>query len=283
MSSNSEFIRKHLEREYGLPFRVSGETWQRDPVYLISPECDEGDIFTIRIELRNQFRIVAEINPAEYSADSIRDMEKADAGKKLIFAEYASLIKEKGAKLRFSINESEQNTDTYEEWPRRWRNYSCRISKPAAVPEEGEFNLAEIIADWATLSAGMFLSLLNVELCDDAVDEQECLRFEGGAKEVTSRRYERNRVNRQLCLSENGYSCKICGFDFEKVYGELGSQFIHVHHIVPVSGMKEEYLLNPRTDLIPVCPNCHAMLHREDPPLTPEQLKTVMVKTAEKQ
>ena len=254
MSSNSEFIRKHLEREYGLPFRVSGETWQRDPVYLISPECDEGDIFTIRIELRNQFRIVAEINPAEYSADSIRDMEKADAGKKLIFAEYASLIKEKGAKLRFSINESEQNTDTYEEWPRRWRNYSCRISKPAAVPEEG-----------------------------DAVDEQECLRFEGGAKEVTSRRYERNRVNRQLCLSENGYSCKICGFDFEKVYGELGSQFIHVHHIVPVSGMKEEYLLNPRTDLIPVCPNCHAMLHREDPPLTPEQLKTVMVKTAEKQ
>lgn len=283
MSSNAAFIRQNLEEIYDVPFKVSEETWQRNPVYLISPECEDGDIFTIRIELIDQFRIISEITPAKHSAEFIRDMENADAGKKLKFAEYASLIKDRGAKLRFYINESEQKTDTYDEWPEKWRNYSCRISKPAAVPEEGEGNLAEIIADWATLSAGMFLSLLNVELCDETVDEQDDLRLEGGSKEVTSRRYERNRVNRELCLSANGYTCKICGFDFEKVYGKLGSRFIHVHHIVPVSGMKDEYLLNPRTDLIPVCPNCHAMLHREDPPLTPEQLKTVMVKTTEKQ
>nr|VXZ89205.1 Predicted restriction endonuclease [Klebsiella pneumoniae] len=49
--------------------------------------------------------------------------------------------------------------------------------------------------------------------------------------------------------------------------------FIHIHHLIPLSGIKQDYRLNPETDLIPVCPNCHAMLHRRDPPFTPEELK----------
>ncbi|PCP15512.1 HNH endonuclease, partial [Klebsiella pneumoniae] len=46
-----------------------------------------------------------------------------------------------------------------------------------------------------------------------------------------------------------------------------------IHHLIPLSGIKQDYRLNPETDLIPVCPNCHAMLHRRDPPFTPEELK----------
>ena len=283
MSSNAAVIRQHLEDIYDIPFTVYEKREDNTPFYLISPECEDGDVFTIKIGLKRKSRIVAEITPAKHSADFIRDMENADTGKKLKFAGYASLIKERGAKLEFRINDSEQNPEAYNEWPEQWRKYYCRISKPEAVPEEGEVNLSEIIAEWASLAAGMFISLLNVELCDETVDEQDCLMSEGGSRLITSRRYERNRINRELCLAANGHSCKICGFDFEKVYGDLGSRFIHVHHIVPVSEMKEEYLLNPRTDLIPVCPNCHAMLHREDPPLTPEQLKSVMNKTTENQ
>ena len=55
----------------------------------------------------------------------------------------------------------------------------------------------------------------------------------------------------------------ICGFDFEKTYGEIGKGFIHVHHIVPVSEIGESYRVDYEKDLIPVCPNCHAMLHRK--------------------
>ena len=70
--------------------------------------------------------------------------------------------------------------------------------------------------------------------------------------------------------------CSICGFDFEKNYGELGKGFIHVHHIVPVSKIGPNYIIDPVKDLIPVCPNCHAMLHRTDPPMDPDVLLKIL-------
>ena len=91
--------------------------------------------------------------------------------------------------------------------------------------------------------------------------------------EVKATRYERSLINRALCLEYYGYSCYVCGFNFEKTYGEIGHQFIHVHHIVPVSQIGSGYIIDPIKDLIPVCPNCHAMLHRKNPPYLPEELK----------
>ena len=62
-------------------------------------------------------------------------------------------------------------------------------------------------------------------------------------------------------------------FDFASVYGPLGEGFIHVHHSVPIGTIKEEYKIDPKTDLTPVCPNCHAMIHRAEPPLGVEELR----------
>ncbi len=84
------------------------------------------------------------------------------------------------------------------------------------------------------------------------------------------------RINRAACIEINGTSCNICGFSFGDVFGVLGEGFIHVHHIVPVSEMDGSYILNPGTDLIPVCPNCHAMLHRKQSVLPPNELKKIL-------
>ena len=72
--------------------------------------------------------------------------------------------------------------------------------------------------------------------------------------------------------------CSVCGTDFHKMYGELGKGFIHVHHIVPISMIGKEYKLDPIKDLVPVCPNCHAMLHRgeDGKVLTIEELKKII-------
>lgn len=86
---------------------------------------------------------------------------------------------------------------------------------------------------------------------------------EGLRKQVYVNRYERNRAAREQCLAAHGYSCKVCGFDFEKVYGDLGRGFIHVHHIVPLHQIGRNYHVDGKKDLLPVCPNCHAMLHRK--------------------
>jgi 5-methylcytosine-specific restriction protein A len=57
------------------------------------------------------------------------------------------------------------------------------------------------------------------------------------------------------------------------MYGEIGKGFIHVHHLKPVSEINGEYEVDPIEHLVPVCPNCHAMLHSQHPPLTIEELK----------
>lgn len=82
---------------------------------------------------------------------------------------------------------------------------------------------------------------------------------EGGKTLVFSPRYERDQGLRESALKIHGYVCGVCGFNFEKSYGELGKDFIEVHHIIPVSeGVREN---NP-ANLIPLCPNCHRMIHR---------------------
>ena len=49
-----------------------------------------------------------------------------------------------------------------------------------------------------------------------------------------------------------------------------------MHHLTPISTIGKEYELNVDTDLVPVCPNCHYMLHRKNPPYTIEELKEII-------
>ena len=61
--------------------------------------------------------------------------------------------------------------------------------------------------------------------------------------------------------------------DFAAVYGAIGYGYIEIHHVVPVSRMVAGYVVDPRSDLIPLCANCHAMVHRRDPPITLDDLR----------
>jgi len=100
--------------------------------------------------------------------------------------------------------------------------------------------------------------------------------YEGAKKQITVNIYERDSKARQLCIEKYGYSCFVCNFDFEKNYGEVGKNFIHVHHLKPLSEIRETYKVNPIEDLRPVCPNCHAMLHKRNPAYTINELKDIL-------
>lgn len=104
--------------------------------------------------------------------------------------------------------------------------------------------------------------------------------YEGAKKTVTVNQYERNQIARQKCIKINGCRCAVCGIDFESMYGEIGRGFIHVHHVVPISSIGESYKVDPAKDLVPVCPNCHAMLHRGKggKVLTVEELRAKIIK-----
>ena len=98
------------------------------------------------------------------------------------------------------------------------------------------------------------------------------------AKKLTMlvNRYERDPAKRLACLAHHGYACQICEFSFEAVYGELGKDFIHVHHIEPLAEVGGEHDIDPIKDLIPVCANCHSMLHRVSPAMKPEALHSIL-------
>lgn len=109
---------------------------------------------------------------------------------------------------------------------------------------------------------------------DYPADNEEL--YEGALMEVKVNKYERNRKAREKCIELKGRKCLVCGRDFEETYGDIGKGFIHVHHLVPISSIGKEYQLDVEKDLAPVCPNCHYMLHRKNPPYTIEELQRMM-------
>lgn len=100
--------------------------------------------------------------------------------------------------------------------------------------------------------------------------------IEGAALTVQVVRYERDLDARDKCISHYGTNCTVCGFTFAGVYGDIGNGFIHVHHLVPLSQINSQYNVDPVRDLRPVCPNCHAMLHRRSPPYSIEDLRKMV-------
>ena len=112
---------------------------------------------------------------------------------------------------------------------------------------------------------------------DEEIENFDELEFrEGSVRQIFINAYERNTKAREKCIKIYGLVCVCCGFDFHKAYGELGYGFIHVHHTKPLSEIKSGYMVSPEKDLRPVCPNCHAMIHRRKPPFTIEEIKAII-------
>lgn len=109
-------------------------------------------------------------------------------------------------------------------------------------------------------------------LLPEELDTSEAL-IEGAAVIIPVSTYERNPDARARCIAHHGYTCKVCGFDFQRFYGDLGKNYIHVHHVIPLSEIRQAREVDPINDLVPVCPNCHAMLHSTKPALSIEQLR----------
>jgi len=107
------------------------------------------------------------------------------------------------------------------------------------------------------------------------------LFVEGTSRQVSVNAFERNPLARAACIDHYGYLCTACGLDFGLVYGDIGKEFIHVHHVKPLAAVGKQYVVNPVEDLRPVCPNCHAMIHKRDPPFSVEEIaELIMSKNA---
>ena len=133
-------------------------------------------------------------------------------------------------------------------WPRYPRSYTT-------LDESTATQLETVIADYQRD---------NLEFEADSLEPA----IEGARRLVYINSYERSRKAREACKRIHGTSCAACGFDFGGAYGSGFRGYIHIHHLRPLADIGEEYEVDPRADLIPVCPNCHAVIHSENPPLS---------------
>lgn len=172
---------------------------------------------------------------------------------------HIKLIEEKGYRLKtFPMQFSGEDQDEKGFGPSKLGGFDPILTE-RQLSKDGE--------DWYANDCVMPKTFLPEEILGNET-------FTEGLKTtITVNAYERSGEAREKCLQYHGYQCSICTFDFEKVYGDIGANYIHVHHIVPISEVQREYKVNPVEDLIPVCPNCHAMIHRTRPAQTVEQLK----------
>lgn len=271
--SDKNTVRKSLETAFDIPFSVQITYEKQEPVFILAPDNPGKELFSIRVSFRNQVRIIMDFIPQKYSMNFIRSMGERSTEDREVFSSYYRLMKIKGARMTVKVNGSEINMEDTESWPKNWSAFEARATKMPIV-EDGLLDYTEAVQEWGSLMMGMVLALADIVPVEEEENQQGY--GEGDVRRAEANRYERNPLNRKLCLAAKGYECAVCGFDFETVYGELGHHFIHVHHITPVSQIGPGYVMNPMKDLIPVCPNCHAMLHRNDPPLWPEQLKEIL-------
>lgn len=135
--------------------------------------------------------------------------------------------------------------------------------------------IPEIEAKTLFRSGNLWIAKTRIEDQPSELDDidQNASFPEGAKKRVTSNSYERSAKARALCLAVHGYDCSVCDMKLEDLYGKIARQFIHVHHLIPVSEMTEGYRVDPVKDLAPVCPNCHAVIHLKRPMLSLDEAR----------
>ncbi|WP_439683260.1 5-methylcytosine-specific restriction protein A [Cupriavidus oxalaticus] len=193
-----------------------------------------------------------------------------------------------GAKLGLSKADMERSLDEVQgyggsrpKWQNmvQWARNSLAKKQELLRPADGVARGVWKLTEKGTSRAAGMSPLPLIDPIAVYPDEVSGTVWEGARRSVLVNVYERNSEGRRKCIEHYGCQCAVCDMNFAERYGEHGKNFIHVHHLTPMASMGKSYQLDPIEDLRPVCPNCHAMLHRTDPPCSIEKLQSLMKKS----
>lgn len=218
----------------------------------------------------------ADFFPDTYAGELVRAMGQKAPEASEPFVSLAQSFETLGNRINVKVNGSAVPLENGLPAP-PWRKFELNIRKLTDAVSGDEANLQAGAENIAAACLALVFALLPLEE-DESTNHPlfEAGLPEGACSTVTLNRYERSPANRAACIAAHGSRCKVCGFDFGEVYGPLAQGYIEVHHRVPVSKMGGGYQINPVIDLVPLCANCHAVLHRVDPPMEPSVLAEIL-------
>jgi len=237
-----------------------------------------GQTFTLRT-LIGWRRLDVHFRPGNFAGDLMSAMGSADETGRRTFRTILDVCREAEAEIVLTINGTTYLPDDSAIWEAPWRSLGLGVRKGMLAINEGnaEEDMRQIEL-WTSRVAAAVLALLPLEMEDEGQEASpEVIGLPEGAKvRVEINRYERDRRNRAAALAIHGYSCKACKLDMGERYGSVAAGLIEVHHVTPVSQLGEGYIIDPRTDLAPLCPNCHSVAHRRTPPWSIDDLREML-------
>jgi 5-methylcytosine-specific restriction enzyme A len=276
--SESQTLMAHeLTRDLGVEvmladFDVAGGTYLGARFVDLTPP--NGMTLLVSVSPR---KLICELWLDAYSLPLLQDFASSDDEDRKLFSDSRRALAERGLNINIAVNSQEVSIDELLP-PSPWRSLEFEAQKIVLAGAHGRSNdVKDLIRDVCSL----FLCLLELSEDEGSFSEADEMlhqasktlgEVEGRKMVAKVTRYERSRKNRRACINHFGSSCQICGLNFGQFYGSVGDGYVEVHHRLPVSMMGSAYRLDVVKDLIPVCSNCHRMMHRQWPPLTPEKL-----------
>lgn len=267
-----------LTEKYGISL-ITKNGKDNEGIYidLIPTDLDKNEGFIIHTSIGWR-SISVDFIPGKFSALLIKTMGEAALGKKEIFKAFIKLAVENGEQIILHINNIKADPFRVGEYKAEWKRFDLSLKvTPVSFDEFNDLQIERFILRCIGDLLGMVLALIPLIETDSEIDTSIEGLPEGALMRVEVNKYERSRLNRAVCIDANGTICKVCGFNFGKAYGEIGEGFIHIHHKIPVSKIGKGYIIDPIHELVPVCANCHSMLHRKEPPYTVEELKRIVL------
>lgn len=274
---NPRTLAEVISTETGLEFSISkdrtegGIRW----LELVPAGHPTSQTFAIRTEIGWR-RLDIRFRFGNFAAELMSSVNSADEAGRSIFKTVLDSCINAGADVVLILNGTKRNHNDDAIWSEQWRSFELSIGKGMLAINEGD-NIADmhLLASWTKLAAAAVIALLPVEESLD--DHSDVQGFPEGAKlQVMVNRFERDRRNRAAALAIHGHKCLVCNTDMAQRYGQAAEGLIEVHHITPVSMIKQGYIINPASDLVPLCPNCHAVAHRKSPPYSVNELRDLL-------
>lgn len=261
--------------ETGLDFETSSRNDSGGGQIISLTPAGHNPAHTFRIDVEIGWRrLDLSFVPGNFAGPLLQAMSKADDSGRAVFMAVLRDCESRGAKVSFVLNGTEQCYGEEAIWDDTWRRLSFQLSKGnLELGTEDGIPDFEIVQNWATRFAAAVISLLPLE--EHEAEELEGYP-EGAVQKVEVNRYERDRRNRAAALAIHGSACLACGMDFGRTYGPHADGYIEVHHVVQVSQLGSDYVIDPKEDLVPLCPNCHAVAHRRNPPFRVHEIKGLL-------
>lgn len=277
---DARILAQQLELRHGVELEGMVENVKGEDFAAIRPRgTDRPHGFSVLVARSPKF-ILASFGIEEYAGRLMRQLAEADEETRAVFAALIDAASETGLRITIEVNGDPLVAPEilpYGSWDQL--EIECQKRLPFhMINEKGLYDLA---VDVASMCLSLVLCLLPVDADQEDENNAAAWYSEGAVAKIGANRYERDRRLRAICIAYFGPICGVCGLDFSKMYGRIGVGFIEVHHKVPLSQFGGERLVNPIEDLIPVCANCHAMLHRQNPPLDIEALQKLVAKERE--